>query len=119
MTGRPINFYDRLPKNMSGGKLTYPNQKQINIDLPFRMMIVGASGSGKTNTLLNIIRDMGCFQKYYLFARNLDQPLYKFFISRLAEIAKKAHVKLDTILVTSETLEDVPPLEEINKDLII
>lgn len=46
-----VNFYQKMPKQyMEGAGRSYANHKNINIDIPFRMVIVGASGSGKTNT---------------------------------------------------------------------
>ena len=39
-------------------------------DHPCRILIVGGSGSGKTNSLLNLINDYPDIDKIYLYAKN-------------------------------------------------
>ena len=43
------------------------SNKKENKDhiLPFRMLIIGASGSGKTNTLLHLINNLHPIDKIY------------------------------------------------------
>ena len=44
------------------------------------MLIIGPSGSGKTNALLNLIQqDHNIINKIYLYAKDLEEPKYKFF----------------------------------------
>ena len=38
-------------------------------DHPYRILIIGGSGSGKTNTLLNLINKQKDIEKIYLYAR--------------------------------------------------
>ena len=45
-------------------------------DHPYRILIVGGSGSGKTNALLNLKKEQNDFEKIYLYARDLSQPKY-------------------------------------------
>ena len=45
-----------------------PNQLQIP-DHPYRILIVGGSGSGKTNALLNLINHEPDIDKIYLYAK--------------------------------------------------
>ena len=54
-------------------------------DHPYRILIVGGSGSGKTNTLLNLIKEQDkrdVIDKIYLYARDLSEPKYEFFIKK-------------------------------------
>ena len=37
-------------------------------DHPYRILIIGGSGSGKTNTLLNLINNQPDIDKIYLYA---------------------------------------------------
>ena len=49
------------------------------------MLIIGASGSGKTNVLLNIIKKQDNYNpidKIYLYAKSLSEPKYQFLIKK-------------------------------------
>ena len=46
----------------------------------YRILIIGGSGSGKRNTLLNLINEQHDLDKIYLFARDLSQPKYEILI---------------------------------------
>ena len=74
-----INFYT-LPSVKALEKKTHnPNYAQHGIKLHFRMLIVGASGSGKTNIVMNLLKLMEMtFNKVYLYTRNKDEPLYNY-----------------------------------------
>ena len=45
-------------------------------DHPYRILIFGGSGSGKTNTLLNLINEQKDIDKIYLYAKDLGEPKY-------------------------------------------
>ena len=50
----------------------------------FRMLIIGPSGSSKTNTLLNLIQNLNKttpVDKIYLYAKDLSEPKYKLLIN--------------------------------------
>ena len=47
-------------------------------DHPYRILIIGASGSGKTNPLHNLIKRHD-IDKVYLYAKDLSEPKYEFF----------------------------------------
>ena len=49
-------------------------------DHPYRFLIIDGSGSGKTNTLLNLINEQNDINKIYLYARDLNKPKYKILI---------------------------------------
>ena len=51
-------------------------------DHPYRILIIGGSGSGKTNTLLNLINEQGDIDKSYLYAKDLSEPKYEFLIKK-------------------------------------
>ena len=54
-------------------------------DHPYRIIITGGSGWGKTNTLLNLIKEIDyhdVIDKIYLYARDLSKPKYQFLIKK-------------------------------------
>ena len=51
------------------------NEKWLFIpDYPYRILIIGGSGSGKTNALLNLISQQDDIGKIYLYAKDLSEP---------------------------------------------
>ena len=51
-------------------------------DHPYRILIIGGFGSGKTNALLNLIKQQNDIDKIYLYAKNLSEPKYQFLIGK-------------------------------------
>ena len=51
-------------------------------DHSYRILIIGSSGSGKINTLLNLINKQHDIDKIYLYARDLNEPKYKSLIKK-------------------------------------
>ena len=45
-------------------------------DHPYRFLIIGGPGSGKTNILLNLIKKQNDIDKIYLYAKDLSEPKY-------------------------------------------
>ena len=51
-------------------------------DHPYRIIIIGRSGSGKTNTLINSINEQNDTDKIYLYPRDLSEPKYEYLIKK-------------------------------------
>ena len=53
-------------------------------DHPHKMLIIGGSGSGKSNALLNLVKEQSCsdsiIDKIYLYAKDLSEPKSWFLI---------------------------------------
>ena len=49
-------------------------------DHPYRILIIGGSGSRKTNTLLHLINEQKDIDKIYLYAKDLSEPKYEYLI---------------------------------------
>ena len=68
--------------------ITNENNKEHNKkwpyipDHPYRILIIGSSGSRKTNTLLNLINKQHDIDNIYLYARDLNQPKYNILIKK-------------------------------------
>ena len=73
-----INFDDYTDENN-----TEHNEKWPHIpDHPYRILIIGGSESGKTNALLNLIKEQPDIDKIYLYARDPYEPKYQFLINK-------------------------------------
>ena len=51
-------------------------------DHPYRILIIGGSGSGKTNPLLNLINNQPDIDKIYLYAKDPYEAKYQFLINK-------------------------------------
>ena len=51
-------------------------------DHPYRILIIGGSGSGKTNVLLNLIENQPDIDKIYLYAKDLHEAKYQYLINK-------------------------------------
>ena len=68
------NFDEYTNENKSKHNLNFP----YILDHPFRILIIGGSGSGKTNALLHLINDQPDIAKIYLYPKDLYEPKYQF-----------------------------------------
>ena len=55
-----INFYEYVNENKTEHNKNWP----YTPDHPYRILIIGGSGSGKTNALLNLIQNQQDIDKY-------------------------------------------------------
>ena len=61
-----INFDYYTNENKTKHNLNWPYIP----DHPYRILIIGGSASGKTNTLLNLINNQPDIDKLYLYAKD-------------------------------------------------
>lgn len=106
------NYYRYIPVEGTGIR-KYKNWDKLRINIPMRMLIVGCSGSGKTNVCLNIISLMSCFSQIFLFAKNLDEPLYQFLIKKMEKLGRKVGKQL---IFYSNDIDELPSVDDIDKD---
>ena len=76
-------------------------------DHPYRILIIGGSGSGKTNTLLNLINEQNDIDKIYLYARDLNEPKYKILIKKRKDAGIKHLNDPNAFIECSNTMDDV------------
>ena len=64
-------------------KTTKNNEKWPYIpDDPYRILIIGGPGAGKTYALLNLINEQDDIDKNYLYTKDLSEPNYEFLIKK-------------------------------------
>ena len=56
---------------------------------PFRMLIIGPSGSGKKNTLLHLINNLHPIDKIYLYAKDIHEPKCEYLINKREQVGIK------------------------------
>ena len=92
--------------------ITNENNKEHNKkwpfipDHPYRILIIGGSGSGKTNALLNLIKEQDDIDKIYLYAKDLSEPKYEFLIKKCKDATKHLN-DLKAFIECSNTMDDV------------
>ena len=68
-------------------------------DHPYRILI-GGSGSGKTNALFNLINKQADVDKIYLYAKDPYEAKYHYLINKLEEVDLKHYDDLKLLLNT-------------------
>ena len=93
--------------------ITNENNKEHNEkwpfipDHPYRIMIIGGSGSGKTNALINLINKQNDIDKMYLHVRDLSEPKYEYLIKKREDAGIKHVNNPNAFIVCSNTMDDV------------
>lgn len=109
MTGQSksiVNYYEKIPKHLNTTGVKIKNENIHGLKPNFGMLIVGGTGSGKTNIIMNIIKlTQGTYNKIIICCSEPDQPLYNL----LRENFDDEH------LFICDDLEDFPSLEQIDK----
>ena len=97
-----INFDDAVKENI---KEHNPNWPQV-LDHPYRILIVGGSGSGKTATI---------FDKIFLYAKDLYEEKYLFLIKKGEDVGTKPFTDSKAFIKHSNDLDDIyKNIEECN-----
>lgn len=76
---------------------------------PFRMLISGRGGCGKTNMTMNLIYKMLNYDKLYILTKHPEQKKYR-------DLIKNFEDNPDMIYVGS-TIEEIPAFEDLNEEL--
>ena len=101
-----VDWYKKIPKKFLL-KTHNPHFDTHHIKLPFRMIIAGNSGSGKTQTLLNLLYNMpNTFEKIFIVTKNKDEPLYNYLEDKLGKDG----------LTIKEGLTELPDVDSLDKE---
>ena len=91
------------------------NKKKSSLednDWSFRMLIIGPSGLGKTNTLLHLINNLHPIDKIYLYAKDIHEPKYEYLINKREQAGIKNLNDPHAFIEYSDDMNDV--LDDIN-----
>ena len=80
-----INFDDYVNENKTEHNKNLP----YTPDHPYRILIIGGSGSGKTNALLNLIENQPDIDKIYLYAKDPYDAKYQYLINIREKVGLK------------------------------
>ena len=93
--------------------ITKKNDKEYNEKWPYipdhsyRILIIGGSGSGKTNALLNLVNKQCDIDKIYLCAKDLNEPKYEYLIKNHKNTGIKHLNDPNAFIECSNTMDDV------------
>ena len=79
-----------------------------NNNWPFRMLIIGPSSSGKTNTLLHLINNLHSIDKIYLYAKDIHEPKYECLINKREQAGIKNLDDPKAFIENSDDIDYVP-----------
>lgn len=100
--------------------IAYHTEKSCNsvFPNPLRCLIIGSSGSGKTNLLLNFIynKDGLRFKNLYVFSRSIEQPAYRQLRKRYNQVENEIKKTISHFVSNSEELI---PLDECEPNSLV
>ena len=76
-------------------------------DNPYRILIIGGSGSGKTNVLLNLINTQPDIDKIYLYTKDPYEDKYQFSINKRESIGLKHFIDPKASIEYSNDMHNV------------
>ena len=74
-----INFDNYVNENKIKHNKDWPHI----LDHPYIILMIGGSGSGKTNLLLNLIENQPDIHKIYLYAKDPYEAKYQYLINAI------------------------------------
>ena len=93
--------------NIRNDKKPKHNKYPYIPDHPYRLLIIGRPGSGKTNALINLINEQNDNDKIYLYARDLSKPKYEYLIKKCEDAGIKHLNNPNAFVKCSNTMDDV------------
>ena len=85
-----------------------PNKKWPYIpDNPYRILIIGGSGSGKTNALFKLIKEQDDIDRSYLYAKDLSETKYEYLIKKHINVGIKHLNDSNAFIECSNTIDEI------------
>ena len=108
-----INFDDYVNENKTEHNKNWPYIP----DHPYRILIIGGSGSGKTNALLNLIENQPDIDKIYLYAKDPYEAKYQYLINKRESVGINHFNDPKAFIEYSNDMQDVyKNIDEYNTD---
>ena len=98
-----INFDDYVNENKTKHNKNWPYIP----DHPYRILIIGGSGSGKTNLLLNLIENQPDIDKIYLYAKDPYEAKYQYLINKREGVGINHFKDFKAFIEFSNDMHDV------------
>ena len=98
-----INFDDYVNENKTEHNKNWP----YILDHPYRILITGGSGSGKTNELLDLIENQPDIDKIYFYTKDLFEAKYQYLIKICEKLGIDYHNDPRVYLQHSNDMQDV------------
>ena len=98
-----INFDEYTNENKMEHHLNWPYIP----DHPYRILIIGGSGSGKTNALLNLINNQSDIDKIYLYAKDPYEEKHQYLINKREKVGSKHFNDPKAFMEYSNNMQDV------------
>ena len=98
-----INFDDYTNENLIENNSKWPYIP----DHPYRILIIGGSGSGKTNALLNLINNQPDIDIIYLYAKDPYKKKYQYLINKREKVALNHFNDPKAFMEYSNDMQDV------------
>jgi hypothetical protein len=100
-----VNWYEQMPEKYQ--------EPLVHMTIPMRCALLGNTGSGKSNTLLNMIMALNRWSVIVMAVKCPEESLYQSVIATIREIEKKLSTPTHTvnILTVVTEIDEIPPLE--------
>ena len=108
-----INFDDYVSENITDHNKNWP----YTLDHPYTILIIGSSGSGNRNALLNLIENQQDIDKIYLHAKDPHEAKYQYLINICEKVAINHFNDPKAFIEYSNDMQDVyKNIDEYNPD---
>ena len=98
-----IHFDDYANEN----KTQYNLKQPYTPDHPYRILIIGGSGSGKANAQLNLINNQPDIDKIYLYAKDPYEAKYQYLINKREKVGLNHYDDPKAFTEYSNNIQDV------------